>query len=111
MRQFMQAVLERRNEHSQSFGTHPYETAWASEAIFFVKIHEVSGAGAEVKATVQVSPDGLDWVNEGTEAGPWTEAGVWFVRVRHFGGWLRLWCDVSGQEPRCTVTVHLVLKE
>ena len=46
MRQFYTAVVERKETVSEGFTTHPYEAAWASEAIFFVRIEE---AGASVE--------------------------------------------------------------
>ena len=33
------------------------------------------------------------------------------VHCRHFGGWLRLRCDVRGDSPRVKLTIYLALKE
>jgi len=41
MRQSHTAVIERNVEWTASFTTEPYETAWATEAIFFVRILHV----------------------------------------------------------------------
>ncbi|MCY4375501.1 MAG: hypothetical protein OXC31_17200 [Spirochaetaceae bacterium] len=37
--------------------------------------------------------------------------GLYQLEVRHFGGWLRLRCDVRGDTPRVKLTVYLALKE
>ena len=111
MRQYMQAVLERERTFTADFQTEPYETAWAGEAIFYIKAHEVEGESPRLLARVQMSADGLDWVDEGTELAPLSEGGVIHARVRHFGGWLRLACRLEGTEPRFTLTIHLILKE
>jgi hypothetical protein len=60
---------------------------------------------------VQVSVDGIDWIDEGSSFAPVTAPGSAFLRVRHFGGWLRLRCRITGRNPRLKATVHLVLKE
>jgi len=107
----MQAVLEREKEYAADFQTEPYETAWAGEATFYVKVHAIQGDGARLRARVQMSADGLDWVDEGTGLAPITSEGVAFARVSHFGGWLRLACALEGHDPRFMVTIHLILKE
>lgn len=108
MRQFAQIVLERRIRHVGSFFTEPFETAWASEAIFFLTVEELQAP--ELRARVQISPDGINWVDEGTSSTPINQTGISFLRVRHFGGWLRLACDLqSGCSTR--ILVHLILKE
>ena len=56
-------------------------------------------------------PDGVNWVDEGTAFEPMGEAGLYFVRVRHFGGWLRLAGPVEGEGAAFKLTVRLVLKE
>jgi hypothetical protein len=59
---------------------------------------------------VQVSPDGLYWCDEGSALALPTDPDVpTFVRVRRFGGWLRL----AGTLPdgmQATVIAYLVLK-
>jgi hypothetical protein len=37
-------------------------------------------------------------------------AGHHFLRVSHFGGWLRLRCTLRGEDPQVKLTIHLVLK-
>ncbi len=111
MRQFNTAVVERKEEFTDQFQTHPYETAWASEAIFFLRVEELSGQSPGLSAAVQISVDGVNWVDEGTKLGPIDEEGDFFVRASHFGGWLRLNGEVRGENARFVLTVHLVPKE
>ena len=104
------AVLERGRLLSGPFATEPYETAWASEAIFFVRTLEATG-GSPIQASVQISPDGMHWCDEGT-AITLSEApdGVVAAKLTNFGGWLRL----AGETPAdasATVIIYVALKE
>jgi hypothetical protein len=111
MRQSFTAIVERNVTWEGDFTVEPYEAAWASEAIYFVRVLEADSMPEGVSAQVQISPDGIHWCNEGTEVPLATQAeGVTFARVSHFGGWLRL----VGKLPdgaKLTVLVYLVLKE
>ena len=101
------AVIERNVEWSGAFATEPYEAAWASEALFFVRT--LRSIPVTIEARVQISPDGMVWSDEGTSVSV-TGAAQTCVRVRHFGGWLRL----AGRMPAgetAAVIVYLVLKE
>lgn len=111
MRQFLTTVIDFKYAYNASFDTAPYEVAWASEAIYFLRVEEVSGAAATLHVHVQISVDGVRWVDEGTVSGPLTKTGDFFLRVHHFGGFLRLRCEITGQEPRFQLTNNLVLKE
>jgi len=111
MRQFYTAVVERKRDVYEQFETHPFEVGWASEAIFFLRVEEISGEGTKLEARVQLSADGVHWVDEGSEFPLVTVQGDSFVRVKHFGGWLRLCGTVRGNDARVKVTVQLVLKE
>ena len=111
MRQFATAVLERHAEFTGEFQTEPYETAWAGEALFFVRVEEAGGPDVTLRADVQISADGIHWMNEGTHFPAMGRTGNCFVRVKHFGGWLRLAGRVAGERARVKLTIHLVLKE
>ena len=50
MRHFMTAALERHREYVGEFQTEPYETAWASEAIFFLRVEKIEGVDARLSA-------------------------------------------------------------
>ena len=111
MRQFMTTVLEQRKDFNDIFETHPTEAAWATEAIFFITVEQVSGQNAALEASVQISPDGVNWIDEGTTFKSVSKAGQYFVKVNHFGGWLRLQGRVKGERANFNLTVHLALKE
>ena len=111
MRESHTAVVERNVEWRGDFVVEPYEVAWAGEAIYFVRALSVDNVSADTTAHVQISPDGMHWVDEGTAfALPTAPDEVTCCRVAHFGGWLRL----VGELPEgagLTVIVYLVLKE
>ena len=107
MRNFYTATLERHTKLSNEFATEPFEVGWASEAIFFIRIEECSAKGA-ANAQAQISADGIHWIDEGTAFAPMTALGDYYIRLRHFGGWLRLVGSISGEME---ATIHLVLKE
>ncbi len=113
LRRSYTAVVERNVRWQGDFASEPYEATWASEAIFFVRALEVnpSGIAAAYSAAVQISADGIRWVDEGTRFNlPTQRDAVTFCKVRHFGGWLRL---VGKTEPGdgIKVLVSLALKE
>lgn len=108
MRNFYTAVLDTSHVIEADYYTEPYEAAWASEAIFFLRVEVAPAGTARLEARVQISVDGLTWVDEGSKLV--VEAvGDHFVRVSHFGGWLRLALLVPTGE-RYQVTNYLVLK-
>ena len=110
MKNFYTVVLERMREYSEGFATEPYETPWADEAMFFIRIHELSGEGVKLDSIVQVSVDGIQWIDEGTNFPSIEKEGNYFIKVNHFGGWLRLNNSIEGKNPKIKLTIHLVLK-
>jgi hypothetical protein len=109
MKESYTAVVARNVDWTGAWATEPYETAWADEAIFFVRVLKSKGNKA-VTAHVQISPDGMRWANEGSsvKVAPMKD-GVSFVRVKNFGGWLRL----AGTAPKgasLRVMAYLALK-
>ena len=110
LRRSYTAIVERNVLWQGDFASEPYEAAWASEAIFFVRaLSQSSGVGGE--AAVQISADGIHWVDEGTVFNlPVSEGEVTFGRVSHFGGWLRI-AGTLAPDKKITVLVSLVLKE
>lgn len=112
MRHFHTAVIERREPFQGAFAVQPHEAAWATEAIYFVRIEAVEGSGATgtVRVHAQLSVDGTRWLDEGSSLDLAAEPGDAFLRLRHFGGWLRLRGEMD-DDVRCTLTVHLALKE
>ncbi len=137
MRKSYTAVVERGHHLRGDFVTEPYEAGWASEAIFFVRLlddpstpsssidvgsvdasdasRDAGGtpgpsAGVTVNARVQLSPDGMHWVDEGSTL-PQLSGGTAFVRVREFGNWLRLAGTVTPPGHPARAIVYLALKE
>ncbi|HCU72705.1 MAG TPA: hypothetical protein DGO43_02695 [Chloroflexi bacterium] len=110
MRHFFTAVIEKNATFEDDFTTEPYECAWASEARWFIQVADLDGK-AELEARVQVSPDGLFWCDHGAGFPTISGTGLYTLPLRDFGGWLRLNCSLSGQNPRARVMIYLVLKE
>jgi hypothetical protein len=109
MRNAYTAVIARGESWEGSVQTEPYEAAWAGEALFFVRVLEATGSG-QATGRVQISPDGMNWVDEGGTLTIDAQAGhLAFVRVREFGGWLRLAVEVP-PSAGLTVVATLVLK-
>ncbi len=110
LRRTYTAVVERNALWQGDFATEPYEAAWASEAIFFVRaLADAVGTGGN--ARVQISADGIRWVDEGTTFDlPRSEDEITFCRVSHFGGWLRI-AGTLAPNNRMAVLVSLALKE
>ena len=91
LRESYTAVVARGEHWRGEAATEPYEAAWANEAIFFLRALKVEGDLSGVRAKVQISADGLHWVDEGNSLTvPPTPGEVSFCRVSHFGGYLRL---------------------
>ena len=118
MRNAYTAVIARGDLWEGRVQTEPYEAAWAGEAVFFVHVLEATGAdaagttggeggGGTALARVQMSPDGLHWVDEGAELQiPVKPDALSFARVTNFGGWLRLEVSVP---PRLGIKVVATL--
>lgn len=110
VRRSFTAVLEKNATFTGSFQTEPYETAWAGEARWFVKVQEMS-SGTRMRAAAQISPDGLFWCDLGAAPLEMNAAGLYSLGLREFGHWLRLNVEVTGDAPRVKVTIYLALKE
>ncbi len=116
MRESHTAVIERNVLLEGPFATEPYEAAWASEAIFFLRVLDSAEvpmpAQTHLRYTVEISPDGIRWcpIPElcalTTTISPAQE--IQAIRVSHFGGWLRLSGTVS---PGAKFMIYLALKE
>lgn len=111
MRHFHASAVERRIYINNKLESHPIETGWASEAIFFLVVEEVNGENPVLNARVEISPDGVNWIPEGTSFEDITSPGRYFTKVSHFGNWLRLHGEVAGCEASFKLSVHLHLKE
>ena len=108
-RQVYTAVVERNVTWEGAFATEPYEAGWAAEALIFIRGLKSGASGHS--AAVQVSPDGIRWLDAGTGIElPGQADGLTMARVAHFGNWLRLAGELPPGES-CTVMVYFVLKD
>lgn len=110
MRHFQASAVERRQYIDNALETHPMEAGWASEALFFLLVEEVNGEEAALSARVELSADGINWIPEGTVFPVVNQPGHYFVRVAHFGNWLRVSGQVTGEGTKMKLSVHLHLK-
>ena len=109
------AVVARNERWSGSAATEPYEAGWATEAVIFVRalaIERGPEAVAEVlppTARVQISADGMRWIDEGTTFPlPQSTELDGCARVIQFGNWLRVVADLPADVAmKVLVTVHL----
>lgn len=102
------AIVARNEAWTGAAASEPHEAGWAREAIFFLRaLKEPIGPQPELR--VEISPDGMHWVAEGTAARmPARRDGVVALRVAHFGGWLRVAADfAAGSGSTVLVTLHL----
>ncbi len=111
LRRSATAVLERNTRWQGDVETEPWEVGWASEAIFFVRLLDRDAAASlgGTQFRVQLSPDGIEWIDEGSTLLHNGES-MMSIRVRHFGGWLRLAASIPPDQC-LQVIVYLSLKE
>lgn len=106
MKQFYTVVLDRMTEFEGLLDSEPYEAGWADEVIAFIRVHEHE-QNYTASAKLQISPDGINWIDEGASIELNSETNVNFLRTKNFGGWLRLQITCTG---KCMVTTYLALK-
>lgn len=111
MRLFNASHLEVKEDFDKDFQTNPYECGWASECLFFVMVEQVSGVSPRLVGEVEISHDGISWAKEGTVSEPITTEGLHFIRVKHFGNWLRLNCRIDGDDAVFRLNIQIALKE
>lgn len=111
MRQSQSAVLERGVDLDTVHDTEPFEVAWAGEARWFIQFLRPA-PGTQVELRVQISPDGLNWIDHEDVVPLVVDAsGFHSIPVQHFGHWLRLRSTrVSGEEGPM-LRIYLELKE
>lgn len=107
LRESNTAIVARNERWQGEAATEPFEAGWASEAVFFLRALAAEGPTGEGRAHVQISPDGMRWVDEGTTAPvPDAAEGIAVLRVAHFGSWLRLRVSLP---PGATLTPVVAL--
>lgn len=90
MRESITAVVARGDTWSGIAASEPYDVAWAGEAVIFLRSLGAEGSPEEARAWVQISPDGIRWLDEGSMLPIPGVDEISSVRVRNFGTYLRI---------------------
>jgi hypothetical protein len=103
------AVIVRGEKWEGVCASEPYEAGWAREAVLFLRLLAREGETGAALFRVQVSPDGMRWVDEGaTILVPEEPEQVTFAKVAHFANWLRVEIDLpEGAMVQPLITLHL----
>ena len=107
LRENQTAVVARNEWWADGDASEPYEAGWACEAVIFMRALDAQGPGG--CAVVQISPDGLRWIDEGTVFdAPAAQGEVTFARVREYGQWLRVRMEMpAGSRLKVLLTYNL----
>ena len=102
------AVVARNERWTGDTASEPYEAGWAREAVFFIRALK-QPVGASPTGWIEISPDGMHWLREGTEFQmPSQKDAIAAARLTCFGNWLRVATQFEqGAECTVLVTVHL----
>ncbi|HEY4200606.1 MAG TPA: hypothetical protein VGM83_08590 [Devosiaceae bacterium] len=93
MREAYTAVIARAEPWSGVILTEPYETGWAGEVIIFALALE--SLDADVTLKTLISPDGINWVEDGSAfVLPREKGKLGFLKLRHFGHFLRFTAEM-----------------
>lgn len=109
LRHSANAVVARNEAWQGSVASEPYEVGWALEAVIFVRALAVLGDLSGTEFRVQISADGMHWVDEGSRfPAPARQDETTFCRVSRFGAWLRIAAELPpGAVLRPLVTLSL----
>lgn len=108
LRECQTAVVARNARWTGIGETEPYEAGWALEMVIFLRLLEIDGNVGGTPASVQISPDGIHWVDEGAQLTmPGTVGEVAFVRLAHFGQYVRLRSELpAGASCKVLVAIN-----
>lgn len=109
MQESYTAAVERNSVCVPGFASEPYEAAWAREAIFFIRVLDPKALKGRMQFAAEISPDGMRWCAEGTTCDIAEGQEMAFLRLTHFGGWLRI-RRVDNEAASPKVIVYIVLK-
>ncbi len=103
------AVIARNEVWQGSCASEPYECGWATEAIVYVRALDTPVKLGAARARLQISPDGIRWLDEGTKFKlPGRKDSLTFARMRHFGSWIRVAVDLpKGARIKILITIHM----
>jgi len=102
------AVVTRNETWRGQATSEAYEAGWAREAVIFIRALKTP-IGPTARGQVEISPDGMHWVAEGTAFDfPGAKNNLAVARVCHFGNWLRIRADLEeGAETTILISMHL----
>lgn len=109
MLQSQLAVLERGVVLEAELATEPFEVAWASEARWYVQFLK-EAPSTRVALQVQISPDGLNWIDHETVGIEVVAAGFVSIPVTQFGHWLRIKAAIASGVDVPMLRINLALK-
>ena len=109
MRESYTAILVQGEEWAGRCESEPYEAPWAAEAVLFLRLLDGTTTPGGIQARVQISPDGMHWVDEGATVDLPRGDEVTYTRVTVFGQYLRLVADLPNGVA-CTLHATLSLK-
>ena len=108
MRESITAVVARGDTWTDVAASEPYDVAWASEAVIFLRTLEAEGNPEQARAWVQISPDGIRWVDEGSMLPVPSPGNISSVRIRNFGTYLRVMTVLpAGASIKALLTLSL----
>jgi len=90
MRESITAVVARGDTWSGVAASEPYDVAWAGEAVIYLRSLGAEGTPEQARAWVQISPDGIRWIDEGTMLPIPRVDEVSSARIANFGTFLRV---------------------
>lgn len=102
------AILARNENWTSNSACQPYECGWAREAVLFIRALKAP-EGPQPDVIIEISPDGMHWVPEGTKvAMPSARDEIAVARIANFGNWLRVSAQFEdGASSTVLVTAHL----
>lgn len=108
MREAITAVVARGDTWSGVAASEPYDVAWAGEAVIFLRSLGAEGNPEQARAWVQISPDGMRWVDEGSMLQVPLVDEISSVRIRNFGTYLRVMTVLpEGASFKALLTISL----
>jgi hypothetical protein len=108
MRESITAVVARGDTWSGVVASEPYDVAWAGEAVVFLRSLGATGNPEQARAWVQISPDGMRWVDEGSMLAIPRVDEISSVRIRNFGTYLRIMTVLpEGSSFKALLTISL----
>lgn len=108
MRESITAVVARGDVWSGVAASEPYDVAWAGEAVIYLRSLGAEGRPEQARAWVQISPDGIRWIDEGSMLPVPRVDEISSVRISNFGTFLRVMTVLpEGSSFKALLTISL----